>query len=47
VKANGGIIGQGATSEALAPDARASWIRDPNGVLLRLGMPAPVRASSN
>jgi predicted enzyme related to lactoylglutathione lyase len=46
VKASGGIIGQGATSDTLAPDARASWIRDPNGMLLRLGMPAPPRAAN-
>ncbi len=42
VKATGGIIGQGTASDTLAPDARASWIRDPNGVLLRLAMPAPL-----
>ena len=41
VKATGGIIGQGTMSDTLAPDARASWIRDPNGMLLRLAMPAP------
>src|SRR5262249_28467341 len=40
IKANGGIVGQGDTSDALAPDVRASWIRDPNGVLIRLSMPA-------
>jgi predicted enzyme related to lactoylglutathione lyase len=47
VKANGGIIGQGATSETLAAGARASWIRDPNGMLIRLGSPAPARSASN
>jgi predicted enzyme related to lactoylglutathione lyase len=46
VKATGGIIGQGTTSDTLAPDARASWIRDPNGMLLRLGMPAPPRPAN-
>jgi predicted enzyme related to lactoylglutathione lyase len=39
VQKYGGIVGQGATSETLAPDARASWIRDPNGMLLRLAAP--------
>jgi predicted enzyme related to lactoylglutathione lyase len=46
VKATGGIIGQGTTSDTLAPDARVSWIRDPNGMLLRLGMPAPPRPAN-
>jgi predicted enzyme related to lactoylglutathione lyase len=46
VKATGGIIGQGTTSDTLVADARASWIRDPNGVLLRLGMPAPPRPAN-
>ena len=36
IKANGGIVGQGDSSETLAPDARASWIRDPNGALIPL-----------
>jgi catechol 2,3-dioxygenase-like lactoylglutathione lyase family enzyme len=44
-KANGGIIGIGATSETLPPDARSSWVRDPNGVLLRLSAPAPARGT--
>jgi predicted enzyme related to lactoylglutathione lyase len=46
VKNNGGIVGQGATSEILAPDARSSWIRDPNGMLLRLAAPPPPRAAN-
>jgi predicted enzyme related to lactoylglutathione lyase len=46
VKNNGGIVGQGATSETLAPDARSSWIRDPNGMLLRLAAPPPSRAAN-
>ena len=41
VKANGGIIGVGDTSAALAADARSSWIRDPNGVLIQVSMPRP------
>jgi len=45
VKSNGGSIGQGMTSETLGPEARASWIRDPNGMLLRLASPAPPRAA--
>ena len=44
VRANGGTIGDGATSVALAPDVRASWVRDPNGLLLRLSLPQPARA---
>jgi catechol 2,3-dioxygenase-like lactoylglutathione lyase family enzyme len=44
VKANGGIVGQGETSEALGADARSAWVRDPNGVLLRLSPPATPRA---
>jgi predicted enzyme related to lactoylglutathione lyase len=45
LKNNGGIVGQGATSETLAPDARSSWTRDPNGMLLRLAMVPPPRAN--
>jgi catechol 2,3-dioxygenase-like lactoylglutathione lyase family enzyme len=43
LKANGGIVGVGNTSEALAADARSTWARDPNGVLLRVSLPAPPR----
>jgi predicted enzyme related to lactoylglutathione lyase len=43
IKANGGIIGDGPQSVALAPDARASWTRDPNGVLIRVSPPAAPR----
>lgn len=43
-KANGGTIGDGPTSVALAPDARASWVRDPNGLLIRMSLPQPPRA---
>ena len=39
VKANGGIIGAGETSATLAADARSTWIRDPNGVLIQVSMP--------
>lgn len=46
VKATGGIIGPGTTSDTLSPDARASWIRDPNGMLLRLAMPAAPRPAN-
>jgi catechol 2,3-dioxygenase-like lactoylglutathione lyase family enzyme len=46
VKANGGIIGTGATSATLAADARGSWIRDPNGALIRLGMPPAPRPAN-
>lgn len=41
VRANGGTTGDGDTSVTLAPDARASWVRDPNGLLLRLSLPQP------
>ena len=44
IKANGGIIGTGDKSETLAADARATWARDPNGVLLRVSPPAAPRA---
>jgi predicted enzyme related to lactoylglutathione lyase len=46
VKNNGGVVGPGATSETLAPEARSSWIRDPNGMLLRLAAPPPPRAAN-
>lgn len=45
LKANGGIIGVGATSDTLAADARSTWARDPNGVLLRVSLPAPPRGA--
>jgi catechol 2,3-dioxygenase-like lactoylglutathione lyase family enzyme len=32
----GGTIGDGETSATLAPDATVSWIRDPNGLLIRV-----------
>jgi hypothetical protein len=41
VKANGGTIGVDETSPPLAPDARSTWIRDPNGVLIQISMPRP------
>jgi hypothetical protein len=43
VKANGGIVGDGEASATLAADARASWVRDPNGLLLRMTQPNPAR----
>jgi hypothetical protein len=46
VKASGGIIGPGATSATLAADARSSWIRDPNGMLIRLGLPPAPRPAT-
>ena len=46
VRANGGTIGDGDTSVTLAPDARASWVRDPNGLLLRLSLPQPARGAA-
>ena len=39
VRTNGGIVGAGDTSVTLAPDARSSWIRDPNGVLIQVSLP--------
>ncbi len=44
VKANGGTVGVGGTSETLPADARSAWVRDPDGVLLRISLPAPPRA---
>ena len=46
VRANGGTIGDGDTSAALAPNATASWVRDPNGLLLRLSVPQPARGAA-
>ena len=46
IKANGGIIGDGPQSVALAPDARAAWTRDPNGVLIRVSPPAAPRGNT-
>ena len=39
IRANGGIVGQGETSEMLASDASSTWVRDPNGLLLRVSAP--------
>lgn len=36
VQANGGTIGVDETSAPLAPDARSTWIRDPNGMLIQV-----------
>ena len=41
VKANGGMIGDGETSAMLEPDATVSWIRDPNGLLIRVSQAQP------
>ncbi len=47
VRANGGIVGVGPQSETLAPDARSTSARDPNGVLLQLSVPrAPAPAAA-
>ena len=46
IRSNGGIIGLGETSETLAPDARVTWVRDPNGVLLRVSPPAAPRGGA-
>jgi catechol 2,3-dioxygenase-like lactoylglutathione lyase family enzyme len=39
VRENGGTIGAGETSTSLPADARSSWIRDPNGLLLQVSLP--------
>jgi len=39
----GGTIGDGPTSAQLAPNATVSWIRDPNGLLIRVAKTAPPR----
>jgi catechol 2,3-dioxygenase-like lactoylglutathione lyase family enzyme len=36
VEEYGGMIGDGDTSAKLPPDATVSWIRDPNGLLIRV-----------
>jgi catechol 2,3-dioxygenase-like lactoylglutathione lyase family enzyme len=41
VQANGGTVGLGEISEALAPEAQRSWVRDPNGLLMLV---SPLRA---
>jgi catechol 2,3-dioxygenase-like lactoylglutathione lyase family enzyme len=41
----GGTIGDGERSAPLAPDATVSWIRDPNGLLIRVAKAAPARAN--
>lgn len=41
IRAHGGTIGVDETSAPLAPDARSSWIRDPNGVLIQISVPRP------
>jgi catechol 2,3-dioxygenase-like lactoylglutathione lyase family enzyme len=45
VEQYGGTIGDGETSARLAPDATTSWIRDPNGLLIRVAKAAPARAN--
>ena len=40
VRQFGGTIGDGETSATLAPDATVSWIRDPNGLLIRVAKAA-------
>jgi len=37
----GGMIGDGEASATLAPDATVSWIRDPNGLLIRVSQAQP------
>ena len=39
MRENGGTIGAGETSAPLPADARSSWIRDPNGLLLQVSLP--------
>jgi len=41
----GGTIGDGERSAVLAPDATVSWIRDPNGLLIRVAKTAPARTN--
>ena len=45
VQQYGGTIGDGERSAVLAPDATVSWIRDPNGLLIRVSKAAPARAN--
>ena len=44
IRANGGILGAGEASVTVPADARATWTRDPNGVLLRVSLPPQPRA---
>lgn len=39
IRENGGIIGSGASSEALKADAKSGWARDPNGLLMMVTPP--------
>lgn len=41
----GGTIGDGERPAPLASDATTSWIRDPNGLLIRVSKAAPARAN--
>jgi len=43
VTANGGTVGDGETSVMPAANATSAWVRDPNGVLIRLSPPAQPR----
>lgn len=43
VQQYGGTIGDGERSAVLTPDATVSWIRDPNGLLIRVAKTAPAR----
>jgi len=43
VAANGGTVGDGETSVMPAANATSAWVRDPNGVLIRLSPPAQPR----
>jgi catechol 2,3-dioxygenase-like lactoylglutathione lyase family enzyme len=41
IKANGGTIGVDETTPPLTAEARSTWIRDPNGVLIQISVPRP------
>ena len=45
IRTNGGIVGSGTSSETLAADARTSWARDPNGLLMMVTPPRPPGAA--
>lgn len=40
-RANGGIIGAGETSVTVPAEARGTWVRDPNGLLIQASLPRP------
>ena len=47
VRANGGVFGDGDASAPMPTTAAATWVRDPNGILLRISPPPQGRGRGN